>query len=641
MTPGSPDYMAPEQTMGTVVTGAADQYALGVVVYEALGGRLPFRADTPMGVLVKKQTTLPPDIAKLAPGVPEDAARATMRTLERDPAKRFKTCAEFAKVFRNAARPSSMPPRPAAAPKPVPIVAVPAKVAKPPPPPPRRSRALLYTLIALVFLAGAGFVGFQASRGSATSPSGPPREDLLLVVTEPPPFPIVQETGPTFTIRGGSGELGGLTIRIGSESVRAGEDGRFEHTIQVPEGRELEVVIQAVGTLSVSPPVTRKFRRRADLTPPVLEILEPKEEVTTISSASFTIRGMATGARLKAVRVGPTHVPIKPDGTFEHTVAVGEGEELVVTLEAEDEAGNKSGTVARRLRRERAAAPWEAALAAAEAAAMRGDWDAAERSLEEARKAGVPQASIPEGLAAGVRFHQFDPILSVDSPVEGAELESSQVTVRGTIATNRATDEVHVNGVKAVVEDGRWHATIDVAAEIRVQVVNRGTRRGPEVVRRVSVAEPESDVPSWAKVSKRQMEEAKRVGVPVAYENRIGMRFVLIPAGTFQMGEPGAQTTVEIPDVFYMQEAEVTNGQYRRLVRGHKSESQSGHTLDQHGQPVVRVNRAEAMAFAQWLDRQGDGHRYRLPTEQEWEYAARAGTTALTYWGAATADAVK
>ncbi len=50
--------------------------------------------------------------------------------------------------------------------------------------------------------------------------------------------------------------------------------------------------------------------------------------------------------------------------------------------------------------------------------------------------------------------------------------------------------------------------------------------------------EPDVAVPSWAKVAPEQIAEAKKHGVPVAFENDLGMRFVLIPAGTFLMGSP-------------------------------------------------------------------------------------------------------
>ena len=49
---------------------------------------------------------------------------------------------------------------------------------------------------------------------------------------------------------------------------------------------------------------------------------------------------------------------------------------------------------------------------------------------------------------------------------------------------------------------------------------------------------PAPEVPSWAKVAPEQIAEAKKHGVPVAFENDLGMRFVLIPAGTFLMGSP-------------------------------------------------------------------------------------------------------
>ena len=77
---------------------------------------------------------------------------------------------------------------------------------------------------------------------------------------------------------------------------------------------------------------------------------------------------------------------------------------------------------------------------------------------------------------------------------------------------------------------------------------------------------PEVEVPSWAHVAPEQIAEAKKHGVPVAFENDLGMRFVLIPAGTFLMGSPEdeegrdddeTQHEVTISQPFYMQITEV------------------------------------------------------------------------------------
>ena len=79
-------------------------------------------------------------------------------------------------------------------------------------------------------------------------------------------------------------------------------------------------------------------------------------------------------------------------------------------------------------------------------------------------------------------------------------------------------------------------------------------------------------VPYWGKVAPEQIAEAKEHGVPVAFENDLGMRFVLIPAGTFLMGSPEDEEgrdedevphEVTISKPYYMSLHEVTNRRFR------------------------------------------------------------------------------
>ena len=83
---------------------------------------------------------------------------------------------------------------------------------------------------------------------------------------------------------------------------------------------------------------------------------------------------------------------------------------------------------------------------------------------------------------------------------------------------------------------------------------------------------------------------------------------------------------------FWLGETEVTNRQYRLFKPGHNSKSYKGHSLNGDEQPAVYVTWNRAVAYAKWLS-QKTGKRFRLPTESEWEYAARAGTQTAYYWG--------
>jgi formylglycine-generating enzyme required for sulfatase activity len=111
------------------------------------------------------------------------------------------------------------------------------------------------------------------------------------------------------------------------------------------------------------------------------------------------------------------------------------------------------------------------------------------------------------------------------------------------------------------------------------------------------------------------------------YTNGIGMVFVLIPAGTFMMGEtdrnkccrPVHQVTISRP--FYLGKYLVTQEEWQ-IVMGYNPSK-----FKEPRRPVERVSWEETQVFIGRLN-QGEGQaRYRLPTEAEWEYACRAGST--------------
>ena len=81
---GTPEYMAPEQVAMQPVSGAADWYAFGVILFELISGRLPFEG-LPHEILYRKQHGRAPRVAVLAPGVPADLAALCDRLLETDP----------------------------------------------------------------------------------------------------------------------------------------------------------------------------------------------------------------------------------------------------------------------------------------------------------------------------------------------------------------------------------------------------------------------------------------------------------------------------------------------------------------------------------------------------------------------------
>lgn len=112
--------------------------------------------------------------------------------------------------------------------------------------------------------------------------------------------------------------------------------------------------------------------------------------------------------------------------------------------------------------------------------------------------------------------------------------------------------------------------------------------------------------------------------------NSLGMKFVPIPAGEFLMGTPGDageeyQHHVRITKPFLLGMHQVTQSQYERVTGENPS------LFEGRDRPVEHVSWKQAVRFCELLsslpDEQQAGRRYRLPTEAEWEYACRAGTT--------------
>ncbi len=107
----------------------------------------------------------------------------------------------------------------------------------------------------------------------------------------------------------------------------------------------------------------------------------------------------------------------------------------------------------------------------------------------------------------------------------------------------------------------------------------------------------------------------------------IGVEFVRIPPGTFQMGYASNAREVRITKAFEMGKYEITQAQWQAVmatVMGPNPSSFKGET-----RPVEEVSWEDVQQYISSLNARRDGYRYRLPTEAEWEYAARAGMSDL------------
>jgi serine/threonine protein kinase/tetratricopeptide (TPR) repeat protein len=205
---GTPEYMAPEGVTGAGDNDTADRYALGVVAFEMLTGRLPFSGTDSMATMYAHIHTPPPAPRSIRPDLPVAAERVLLRQLAKDPAERFPSAADFAAALAAAAR--SERPTPVA-PDPqrdgdeeqtMPVVSGAAHTAPRPPlpaddpptigaverPPKRGGRGPAFALVALAAVVLAGLGALLVNQ--APEPIQPtPVAKLATPVTPPPTSP--------------------------------------------------------------------------------------------------------------------------------------------------------------------------------------------------------------------------------------------------------------------------------------------------------------------------------------------------------------------------------------------------------------------------------------------------------------------
>lgn len=99
---GTPLYMAPEQAMGATLDGRADQYALAVIAFELLAGRVPFSAESPLAVLHQHVSTPPPPLSTVLPGTAASVDAVLSRGLAKKPEDRFASCSAFVAALGTA-----------------------------------------------------------------------------------------------------------------------------------------------------------------------------------------------------------------------------------------------------------------------------------------------------------------------------------------------------------------------------------------------------------------------------------------------------------------------------------------------------------------------------------------------------------
>jgi formylglycine-generating enzyme required for sulfatase activity len=220
-----------------------------------------------------------------------------------------------------------------------------------------------------------------------------------------------------------------------------------------------------------------------------------------------------------------------------------------------------------------------------------------------------------------------------------------------TFHTAEMTVEINVAGLHLKVNEARLDigALVDTIEEIREVTADfRATVQGwvDDVTNEVLTgAESLNDG------VRRLVSGVRALGGMIGAGDSDAPDMVLIPRGTFMMGIPTAESKrestkyekyedknakprheVAIKRPFLLGRFPVTVGEYAVFVREtNRGWDKPGFPqTDRH--PAVNVGYADAVAYAEWLSKR-TGDSYRLPSESEWEYACRAGTSTARYWG--------
>lgn len=265
--------------------------------------------------------------------------------------------------------------------------------------------------------------------------------------------------------------------------------------------------------------------------------------------------------------------------------------------------------------------------------------DAAEhlvRLQDQLRTAVTEQQEVTQRL--GQVVHQ------VDTAVQGVEAAQS------TLETLQQDVDERLTALQNQVEPaiGGQQAEARRLGQLEDQVFTAMTRQQAATQRLTELAGQVESVTQELRAVREEIAAlaaappaaaAADTGPSKTWTNDLDMAFVLIPAGSFEMGsesgdadeQPVRLVTLDKP--FYIGRFEVTQAQWFAVM-----ESDPSQFTDDPNRPVESVSWEDAQAFIAKLNATEPGAMYRLPTEAEWEYAARAGSTTAYAFGADAAQ---